>query len=51
MTTTNYTKQYEMTAGNNGKAPGNMRDLVVNFKRNFLTRNVEIVPGLEYNQY
>lgn len=43
--------QYQMTADNNGKKPACMRDLVVNFKRNFLTRDVEIAPGLKHNQY
>lgn len=34
-----------------GKAPGNFQGLITNFKNNFLTRSVEILPGLSFNQY
>lgn len=44
-------QQYTMVAGKDGKNPGSLKDLIFNFRQNFLTRNVEIVPGLTFNQY
>jgi hypothetical protein len=35
----------------NVKSPQSLKDIVSTFKENFLTRNVEIVPGLYFNQY
>ena len=41
-----------MTANpNNGYKPTTLVDLVSNFKKNFLTNEIEIVPGLKHNQY
>lgn len=41
-----------MTANpKNGHAPQTLSGLVSNFKNNFLTREIEIVPGLMHNQY
>lgn len=43
---------YLMTANpKNGFRPTTLVDLVTNFKTNFLTREIEIVPGLTFNQY
>lgn len=36
---------------NNGGSPQSLKDLVSNFKYNFLSKQVEIVPGLTVNQY
>ncbi len=44
-------KQFQMTANPDGRRPGSMKQLVHNFKHNFLTREIEIVPGLKHNQY
>lgn len=43
---------YMLTANpNNGAKPTSLAALVSNFKRNFLQKNIEIVPGLTFNQY
>lgn len=39
---------YDVTTG---KAPDNFKNLIDNFRTNFLTRSVEILPGLTFNQY
>lgn len=36
---------------NNGFRPASLSGLVANFKKNFLEKSVEIVPGLTFNQY
>ncbi len=36
---------------NNGYAPQSVGALVLNFKKNFLQKSIEIVPGLTFNQY
>lgn len=36
---------------NNGGMPTTLAGVVSTFKRNFLNNNIEIVPGLTYNQY
>jgi len=52
MATKNNSFQYEMTADpKNGAAPSTLSGLISNFKYNFLTRQIEVVPGLTYNQY
>lgn len=38
-------------ASPNNLSPQSLRDIVTTFKHNFLTRNVEVVPGLTFNQY
>lgn len=44
--------RYEYTSNpNNGKAATTLGSLVLNFKENFLKKNIEIVPGLTFNQY
>lgn len=44
--------KYMMTANpNNGFKPTSLAGLVQNFRKNFLERNIEIVPGLTFNQY
>lgn len=44
--------RYMMTANpNNGTAPQSLAGLVQNFKKNFLEKSIEIVPGLMHNQY
>ncbi len=44
--------RYTMTANpNNGTRPQSLAGLVTNFKKNFLEKNIEIVPGLYHNQY
>lgn len=44
--------RYMMTSNpNNGFAPTSMSGLVQNFKKNFLEKSIEIVPGLTHNQY
>lgn len=44
--------KYTFTSNpNNGQKPSSLSGLVQNFKKNFLERNVEIVPGLTFNQY
>lgn len=44
--------RYMMTANpNNGSAPQSLSGLVQNFKKNFLEKSIEIVPGLTHNQY
>lgn len=40
-----------MSNPNNGFAPTSMAGLVQNFKKNFLEKSIEIVPGLTHNQY
>lgn len=43
---------YSMTSNpSNGFSPNSMSGLVQNFKKNFLERSIEIVPGLTFNQY
>lgn len=44
--------QYEYTSNpNNGTSPTSLSGLVRNFKENFLRNDIEIVPGLKFNQY
>ena len=44
--------KYMMTANpSNGARPQSLAGLVGNFKRNFLEKSIEIVPGLTHNQY
>lgn len=44
--------KYTMTANpNNGTRPTSLAGMVQNFRKNFLERQVEIIPGLYHNQY
>lgn len=36
---------------NNTRCPQSLSDLIVTFKKNFLEQEIEIVPGLMFNQY
>lgn len=46
------TKQkYEWTADKQGKGATTLAGVVSNFKHNFLTKEIEIVPGLMHSQY
>jgi hypothetical protein len=52
MSTVTAQYKYTMVANpNNGVKPTSLAGLVANFKRNFLERDIEIVPGLTFNQY
>jgi hypothetical protein len=52
MSTTVSKHKYMMTANpRNGYGPQTLCALVGNFKKNFLEREIEIVPGLMHNQY
>lgn len=45
-------QRYTMTANpNNGFRPTTLSGLIDNFRHNFLTKSIEIVPGLTHNQY
>lgn len=44
-------QRYMMSASNNGATPTTLKDYIYNFKDNFLRKDVEIVPGLFFNQY
>ena len=51
-TITKNNTMYSMTSNpSNGFSPNSMSGLVQNFKKNFLERSIEIVPGLTFNQY
>lgn len=51
-TTTAPKQQYEWTADSKtGKGPQSISGIVSNFKKNFLEKEIEIVPGLTHNQY
>lgn len=44
--------KFEFTGNpNNGAAPQSLGALIRNFKKNFLEKEIEIVPGLTHNQY
>lgn len=44
--------QYPMYANpNNGNSPSSLTGFVANFKKNFLSKSISIVPGLTHNQY
>lgn len=52
MSTVSAQYKYTMTANpNNGFKPTSLSGLVANFKKNFLEKDIEIVPGLFFNQY
>lgn len=44
-------QKFEYTADQKGKGPETLSGLISNFKQNFLTRSIEIAPGLMFNQY
>lgn len=52
MATQKDTFKYEMTADpKTGAAPQTLSGLIHNYRDNFLRKQIEIVPGLYYNQY
>lgn len=51
METSTTKQQYEWTADRTGKGATTLAGVVANFKHNFLTKEIEIVPGLMHNQY